>query len=125
MLRGKCLKSIGIDVEQTPNRNHRVNVLVMQSLEFPRNIREVGVEDRIALRLPPEPILYDRIERDMLLAIVVSNIEYLVLRNVAVFRLKETIRPLGEHGGVARQLAILMNDLLHLMTRHAVVANRA
>ena len=79
---------IRLRIEQTPDRNHGMKVIVMQRLQFLRHIRKVRVEDWVAFGLPPEPILHDRIQGDMLLAIAFCDTEYLRLRFVPVLRLE-------------------------------------
>ncbi len=74
--------------------------------EFARDIRKLVSEDRIALCLPPEPVLHDRIERDLFFAIALRDSEYLVLRDVPILRLKESISPLGKQGRVSGEVAV-------------------
>ena len=93
-----------------------MDVFVMQSLQFTGNIGVIGIEDGIAFSLPPEPILHDRIERNVLFAIAMSDAKDFVLRHVAVLRLEETVGPLGQHGRVPGQAAIFVDDLVHLGT---------
>src|SRR5713226_7297427 len=101
-----------------------MNVFVMQSLEFTWNIGEIGIENGIAFRLPPKPILHDRIERNMLFAIAVSNSKDLLLGNITVLRLEEAVSPFGKHGRVASQVAILVDNLVHLRAIDQVIVDR-
>ena len=101
MLRHQGLEVLDFGIEQAPDGDHGVDVLVVQGLQFAGHIGEVGIEDGIAFGLPPEPILHHRVQRNMLVAIALGDPENLVLRDVAVLRLEEAVGPLREHGCVA------------------------
>ncbi len=96
----------------------------MQRLEFTGNVGKIGIEDGIAFCLPPKPVLHDRIKRNVLFAITMRNPKQLVLRNITVFRLEETVCPLWQHGRVTAQVAILVHDLIHLGPVDNVVIDR-
>src|SRR5581483_11436240 len=85
----------------------------------------VGVENRIALLLPPEPVLHDRVQRNMLGAVAVRNIQKLLCGDIPVLRLKESIRTSRQKRSVSRQVSILMDDLVHLRAKDQVVVNVA
>ena len=44
-------------------------MLIVQLLQFTGNIWEIRIEDGIAFCFPPEPILYDRIQGNVLFAV--------------------------------------------------------
>jgi len=73
----------------------------VQGFEILRYVAIVGIEDRIALGLPPEPVLHHGVERYMFLAIALCDLANLVERYVAILRLKEAVGPLRQQGRVA------------------------
>ena len=101
-----------------------MNLFVMELLEFAWNVGEIGIEDRIAFCFPPEPILNDGIQRYVLFTIAVRNSKNLVLRNVAVLLLKESICPFGKHRSVSGQVPVRVDQLIHLWTTNEVVVDR-
>jgi hypothetical protein len=54
-------------------------MLVMQLLQLSGNIGEVGIEDRIAFRFPPEPVLHDGIQGDVFFPVAMRDAQDLVL----------------------------------------------
>ena len=66
--------------------------------EFPRYVREIGIEYRIAFHFPPEPILHDGVERYMLCAVTPGDSKKFFLRNIAVLGLEEPIGPFRKQG---------------------------
>ena len=66
----------------------------MQALQLRGNVGKVRVEYGVALGLPPEPILNDRVQGNMILAVTIGNVENFALRNIPVLGLKQSIGPL-------------------------------
>jgi hypothetical protein len=88
-----------------------VYVFFVQAIEILRYVVIVGIEDWVALGLPPEPVLHYCVERDMLLAIALRDPANLVERNVAILRLKEAVSPLRQHGRMAGHGAVLAENV--------------
>src|ERR1700735_4489264 len=83
----------------------------------------VLIEDRISFVLPPEPVLNDSIQRNAFAAVAICNRDHLIERLITVLRLDKAIRPAWQHGRVARQGAILMDDPIHLRAIDKEVIN--
>jgi hypothetical protein len=98
-----------------------MNMLVVELIQFPWNIWEVGIEDRVSLGLPPIPVLHNGIERDVLLAISACNSQDLILRNVSILRLEKSIGPLGKQGRVPGEVSVLVDDLIQFGAINQVV----
>ena len=96
-------------------------MLIMQMIEFARHVGKVGIENGIAFRLPPIPVLHDCIDRDLFFPVAMRDAQYLILRDVAVLRLKEPIGPLRKQGRVSGEAAIFMDDLIHFRTVNQVI----
>ena len=99
----------------------------MELLQRARNIRMrlqiLVVVFRIALALPPEPVLHNEVQRHMLRAIFARNLQQLLRRLIAILRLHKAISPLAEKWRVTRHLAILVNNLIDLRSIEEVVVN--
>src|ERR1019366_6091927 len=114
----------GFGIEQAPDRDHGVYVFFVQGIEILRYVVIVGIEDWVALGLPPEPVLHYCIEWDMLLSIALRDPANLVERYIAVFRLKESVRPLRQHGRVAGHGAVLTENAVNLRAVEEVIIDR-
>ena len=114
----------GFGIEQAPHRKHGVDVFSVQGLQLAGHIGKVLVEDGVAFVLPPEPVLHDGVEREVSGAIARGDAEHLVLRDVAVFGLEEAVGPLRQHGRMAGQVAVAVDDRVHLGAVDEVVVNR-
>ena len=93
-------------------------------LSSPGTSGKLGIEDRIALCLPPEPVLHNGVERDVLLTVAVRDFKHLILRNVPVLRLKKAIRPLRQHWSMPGKVPILVDESVHLRTVDEVIVDR-
>ena len=101
-----------------------MHVFFVQRIEILGYVVIIRIEFRIALGLPPEPVLHNRIEWDMLLAIALRNLSNLVERDVTILRLKEAIGPLGQQGRVAGHGSVRMENSVDLRAVKEVVINR-
>src|ERR1035438_5893843 len=76
---GEFPKILRLRIEHSPHRQHGVNMLIVQLLQFTGNISKIGIEYGIALRFPPEPVLNDGIQWNVLLPVPMRNAQNLVL----------------------------------------------
>ncbi len=86
----------------------------MESFEVGRDVAVVVVEDGVALALPPEPVLHHDIHGDVFGAVAVGDGEDLIERGVAILGLDEAVGPAGKHGSVTGEVAVLVDDVVHL-----------
>ena len=124
VLRFERLVCLGLWIEQSPDGDHGMHILFVQRVEILRHIVIVGVEVGIALVLPPEPILHHRVQGNVLLAIALRDSGDLVERYIAVLGLEETVSPLGQHRRMTGQVAVLVDDGVHLRAVEEVVVDR-
>src|SRR5258708_34978918 len=89
-----------------------MEVLAMKLIHHPLRIRIILVEDVLTFPIPPEPILYDVIRRNVQLPVFPRDSQYFLLRPVSVLALPEAISPFAEHGRLPRQFAVIGNDLV-------------
>ncbi len=95
----------------------------MQVVDHALGIGVLGVEDVLALAVPPEPVLHNVVDGDAQLAVFVRDAEQFVLRLVAVLALPEAVGPLAEHGGRASELAIAGDDAVEAGAVEEVVVD--
>src|SRR5437879_3856150 len=100
-------------------------MLIVQLLEFTGHIWKIGIEDGITFQLPPKPILHYCVERDVLFTIAPGDSQNLILGNVAVLGLKESIGPFREHRRVSGQVTVLVNHLVQCRPIDEVIIHRA
>src|SRR5262252_251764 len=113
----------GAGLEEWPDRNHEVEILLVQPVDHALGIGIVLVEDELALAIPPEPVLDDIVDGNMQLTIFRGHTENFILRLVAILALPETVRPLAEHRDLSGQLAIAGDDLVDFGTVEKVVVD--
>ena len=108
-------------IKVRPDRNHHVRLFVMDLLYCAGKVRIAGIEVARSPLCPPLPILNDRVERNMTVAVLIDDSDQLILSFVAILRLEKAIGPFSEQRRMAGQFAILMNDLVGLGTINEVV----
>ncbi len=86
-------------------------------------VRIILVEDMLALPIPPEPILYDVVGRNVQLPVFPSDFQNFLLRSVPVLALPETISPFAEHGRLPGQFAVGGNDLVQIGAVEEVIVD--
>ncbi len=91
-----------------------MDVEVVEFFQVGGDVVVVVVEDGIAFALPPEPVLHHDVHGDVFGAVAVGDGEDLVEGGVAVFGLDEAVGPARKHGGVAGEVAVLVDDVVHL-----------
>ena len=77
-----------------------MDVFIVETLEFAGNIREIGIEDRIAFCFPPEPVLHDCVERNVLFAIAMCDCQELLLAKHSGPSTERIRTPIREASGV-------------------------
>src|SRR6184192_2471529 len=99
-----------------PDGNHEMDVVLVQSVDHGFWIGIILVEDWLAHRVPPKPILYDVVERYVQVAIFPRDIEQRLLRIVAVLTLPIAVRPFSEKRRGASQFTIRGDDFVEFRT---------
>src|SRR5271170_889364 len=97
-------------------------MLTMQRL---KSAREIGIgsgsELWVAPMNPPEPILHNDVERHMLAAIFIGDVQQFSSALVPVLRLKKAISPFAEEWHMAGHGSVLVNDLVDFRAVNKVV----
>ena len=86
-------------------------------------VRIVLVENGIAHRVPPEPVLDDVVERNVKRAVFPGDVEQLGLRVVAVLALPVTVGPLSEHGRFPGEFAIGRDNVVEIGAVEKVIVD--
>src|SRR5450631_4488444 len=124
----KLLEVGGLRIHHRPHGNDGVHVFLVQFAQRARNIGvrlQVGCRVlRIALALPPKPVLDNGVEGHVRSPVFGRYIQQLLRGFVAILRLEESVSPLPEQRSVPGQVAVLMDELIHLWAVKEVVVDR-
>ena len=111
-------------IEERPDGKHDVEIFAVQFVHHRLGIGILVVECEVAVFDPPEPVLHDVVYRDVEFAIFPCHVQQFLLRLVAVFALPEAVRPLAEHRGLARQLAVGGDDFVEAGAVEEIIVDR-
>ncbi len=100
-----------------------MKVLVVQLVDHALRVGIVEVPLHLAHRHPPEPVLHDVVHRNVQSAILRRNALNLCLRLILVLALPEAVGPPAEERHIARQFAIVPDNLVGLGTVQEVVVD--
>ena len=102
----------GSRTEVRPDRNHQMEMLIVQLVDHPLRIGILWVPFHLAHGHPPEPVLHDVVHWDMKRAIFRRDAFNLRLRLILVLALPEAVGPAPEQRHFASQFAIVADNLV-------------
>ena len=117
----------GVRIEFRPDRDHDAAVESVDAIHHARGIGEAGGIEGMAAPLvlgPVEPILHDRVDRDILAAVLLEHVDELRLRLVALARLPEPVGPARHHRRLAGEAAVARDERVHVGAGDDVIVDR-